>query len=382
LEFSQEKVAMPNRNAASTNRAAFTLVELLVVIAIIGILIALLLPAVQAAREAARRSQCSNNLKQLGLGCITYSNAKKTLPAGKVVGSTTTGGTCGSVSQYQTWAIDILPYIEELPLYQQYHFELVNGDANNNTVRQTVLKVQSCPSDPNPASVQIPEVDTGHPSASSSYKGVTGRGMWVASTSTEGGVWDSYKADVGGSPPKSSDKGPLPVVVVTTPPAGKPPVFNTPPGCAMSQLSSAPVKVSQISDGTSKTFMIGEYTTTTQPAPNSRSAFWANSVFGLASAGINIPSTCASNLMGCDASSTFVTLDPSYENCSNAIMKIIGGDFPQPCRRTFTGMHGGGGSIAFVYCDGSVHRVSSNGDIRILAAMCTIGGGETIQNLP
>lgn len=93
----------------AAKRRAFTLVELLVVIAIIGILVALLLPAVQQAREAARRMQCSNNLKQLGLAVHNYGDTfKATFPPGN------TQSCMGS------WLVRLLPYVEQVALYNQY----------------------------------------------------------------------------------------------------------------------------------------------------------------------------------------------------------------------------------------------------------------------
>jgi prepilin-type N-terminal cleavage/methylation domain-containing protein len=93
-----------DRGARGRQRSAFTLVELLVVIAIIGILIALLLPAIQAAREAARRSQCSNNMKQMGLAALNFESSRKGLPPFRIG------------DHEQTWMVLILPYMEETRL--------------------------------------------------------------------------------------------------------------------------------------------------------------------------------------------------------------------------------------------------------------------------
>ena len=137
--------------------AAFTLVELLVVIAIIGILIALLLPAVQAAREAARRSQCVNNLKQLGVAHHNYADTHRTLVFRKGGSSTCTGsayrdGNCTRLSGF----IPLLPFIEQMPLYQK----IQAGDASNArggpsgwngwSVWDVAPSSLSCPSDNGP----------------------------------------------------------------------------------------------------------------------------------------------------------------------------------------------------------------------------------------
>lgn len=115
----------------------FTLVELLVVIASIGILIALLLPAVQAAREAARRSQCTNNLKQLALGAHNFHDNNLMLPRGA-------DGCC-----FGTWQVRVLPYMEQGNLAEQYQENPVRYSAAPNTSDVTTHRILSltCPSD-------------------------------------------------------------------------------------------------------------------------------------------------------------------------------------------------------------------------------------------
>ena len=122
-------------------RRGFTLIELLVVIAIIGLLIALLLPAVQAAREAARRIHCANNLKQIGIALHNYHDQRGALPGAYLVYPTTE---FSALSQ-------ILPHLEQTPLYNALNFSLPYFDPTNDTVMRSSVDGFICPSDfPNP----------------------------------------------------------------------------------------------------------------------------------------------------------------------------------------------------------------------------------------
>ena len=136
-------------------RWGFTLIELLVVIAIIAVLVGLLLPAVQAAREAARRSQCSNNLKQLGLAIHGYHDAFGALPPGRILtydpryaGS---NPPCTAPAVDKSVALFLLPFLEQTSLYNTINHDLTIFGWENTTVHQTPLSVLSCPSDPDAA---------------------------------------------------------------------------------------------------------------------------------------------------------------------------------------------------------------------------------------
>ncbi|UUO04741.1 DUF1559 domain-containing protein [Blastopirellula sp. J2-11] len=137
-------------------RSAFTLVELLVVIAIIGVLIALLLPAVQQAREAARRISCSNNLKQLGLAMHNYHDTFLSLPYGQFAYGFHSGlapaytDTPGEQPFGATWFQGILPFVEQSAIYDAVKSDMPNMASTSwdETARKTVVGAFVCPSDP------------------------------------------------------------------------------------------------------------------------------------------------------------------------------------------------------------------------------------------
>jgi prepilin-type N-terminal cleavage/methylation domain-containing protein len=134
-------------NTKVASRQAFTLVELLVVIAIIGVLVALLLPAVQAAREAARRMSCTNNMRQMGLACHNFVDTRGCVPPSRVA----SGGFPHlgiPANAYQGWAVWLLPYLEQGNVLAAYDYKLHFGHATNRPAIVTQIKAFNCPSTP------------------------------------------------------------------------------------------------------------------------------------------------------------------------------------------------------------------------------------------
>ena len=142
-------------------RRGFTLVELLVVIAIIGILVALLLPAIQAAREAARRSQCGNNLKQLGLALHNYHDVHKAFPLGVLQGDLTVE----TAYPRLPWAVFLYPYLEQSTVHERFDFscrpapgnliqDCVQNATGTDAPTAQVISTMLCPSDSRGAEVK------------------------------------------------------------------------------------------------------------------------------------------------------------------------------------------------------------------------------------
>ena len=162
---------MKSRNSES-GRSGFTLVELLVVIAIIGILVGMLLPAVQRVREAARRTACINKIRQIGLGTMNYQSARLRFPPG-AIWKDFAGGTPNRVDQGESFSflVQILPEVEQQALYDQWFNEVLNADGLSSERVELFL----CPSATQIDERNSPEAASVAAGSTSHYMGATGR---------------------------------------------------------------------------------------------------------------------------------------------------------------------------------------------------------------
>jgi prepilin-type N-terminal cleavage/methylation domain-containing protein/prepilin-type processing-associated H-X9-DG protein len=305
----------------SPPRRAFTLIELLVVIAIIAILIGLLVPAVQKVRDASARTQCQNNLKQIGLALHNHHDQYKRFP----VGRQTING-----DYYANWAILILPYVEQGALYAKYDNKVRNTHQNNAVVRTTFVPIYTCPVDPNADKLLTPATsnDISVQYAIGSYRGMSG----VCCDGFD--QWAGYNSEIQTNMKLCPDKkGVL-------------------HGDNDGQLSAE--RLISITDGTSNTLMVGERSTITTIA---RATFWADS-FNLYSLSGAYPDSA--------------TLLPDYDAC-----QLKASDVAQ-CKYGWGSFHNGG--INFVLCDGHVTIISSGINMQVFLALATINGGEIIPS--
>jgi prepilin-type N-terminal cleavage/methylation domain-containing protein/prepilin-type processing-associated H-X9-DG protein len=316
--------------ARGSRRSGFTLIELLVVIAIIGILVALLLPAVQAAREQARRSACTNNLKQIGIALANYTNRHGALPPGYQ--SVYSAAFPEDIGPGWGWASMILPDLEQQSLHDSIVFEAPMQSPAMATARLGNLSVFLCPSDDMPL-------------------------RWTATDSVTwmyaGQVYSTSQSicDVGGS-------NYVGVFGITEPGVDGQGVFF--------RGSYIPLQV--ITDGLSQTISVGERSENLQQGRGM--ATWTGAV-----PGANLWS-CAPNPYEADAG-TCVQEDGSGMTLGHTGEGHGPGD-PYGDVNQFTSRHVRG--AYFLYCDGHVQYLRKEMDYATYLALSTRNGGEIISN--
>ncbi len=312
-------------------KRAFTLVELLVVIAIIGVLVALLLPAVQAAREASRRSQCSNNLKQVGLAMHNYAD---TYRGALLVGEYSWG--------WGTWLVGLLPYIEQQNLYEQYQgYGGINAaggiDANltysatiNQPVTRSQIKAYTCPTD----------------------NKVAPRGVIT---------FHNYLANHGNTTYQR-------LATFGTMSNGQPNRFGGAPFIYVGNSTAAPqvIRLAEIVDGTSNTLAFSE-TIKGQPGGQDLRGFawWSSGAH------------FETNLMPNSNQPDVVEQDPYCVN-QRPNPPCVGPTTANPQNIGARSRHPGGVQVAL--CDGAVRFVSNNIFVDTWRAASTTNGGETAND--
>jgi prepilin-type N-terminal cleavage/methylation domain-containing protein/prepilin-type processing-associated H-X9-DG protein len=333
------------------SRSGFTLVELLVVIAIIGVLVALLLPAVQAAREASRRSSCQNNLKQVSLAMHNYEDTYRTLPGG--VGR---WGCC-----WGTWQVRIIPYMEQKNLADLY----LNSDGNDATgirygagqnvqmVTSKRIKALTCPSD-------IPNAPIGNPPITNHNYGVNyGNTSFYQEPIQSAGVTIQFlgapfMAYTGGL--ADGDDGPTTPAQVTT----------------FTRVYGRPVRLSEVTDGLSTTLMMGEFVQGRRT--DLRGFTWWGGATGFVTF-LTPNSTSPDVITGgnCCATGGNCAADPNNPPCT------VPSTTTRPRMMGTRSRHPNGVQVSF--CDGHIGFISNNINFATWQAAGTAQGGDAINDL-
>jgi prepilin-type N-terminal cleavage/methylation domain-containing protein/prepilin-type processing-associated H-X9-DG protein len=355
-------------------RVAFTLVELLVVIAIIGILVALLLPAIQSAREAARRTQCRTNLKNIGLAILNHVDSRKVFPTGGVTwgvliqdyiegipdasGNIPNGKPVGTDRMGLGWGYQILPYLEEDALHN-----VTSGDV----MRATAVPLYNCPSrrsaTKNSNNVMLTDYASAQPCTKTDSTQakpvdvVTAYPTWTSWTSVyacscTGGGAGAIPTGTVGPPPQYNGVYDGVIVRSAFYPTGKNPFTGLLDGKFVNAPS--PTKIARITDGTSKTMMIGEKFVRSdlyEGGCSSDDAGWSD---------------------GWDPDVIRSTGVPPLQDRS--LDKLTDPLSPPPMGTAWWEFHFGSahpGGINAVFADGSVHTIDYNVDLGVFNALGT-----------
>jgi prepilin-type N-terminal cleavage/methylation domain-containing protein len=306
---------------------AFTLIELLVVIAIIGVLVGLLLPAVQQARESARRASCTNKLKQLGLAVHNYADVNKELPPLARMGA------AGQTTPAWAWSALLLPFLEEISLYDdlsvmtQQPADLV-GTANSSKLA-TRLDAFLCPSDTPPRDNSPRGVSGGSRFGLTNYPAVSGEGVRV------------YRYD-------SQPWNQTGVFVARTPTSGDP-----------------IRKFKDITDGTSTTLLIGERATDQLLVDNNGAPLTDGTRCYTSWTAVEFPNEQSSGWKG-----LFEIAGSTGEPLNSAAPTWM-------FRHSFRSTHPGGSQ--FATADAAVFFANENMSLQLLKDMTSVAGGEVID---
>jgi prepilin-type N-terminal cleavage/methylation domain-containing protein/prepilin-type processing-associated H-X9-DG protein len=338
---------------SSSDRDGFTLIELLVVIAIIGVLVSLLLPAVQKVREAANRLQCKNNLKQIGLALHNYHDTFKRFPPGYIDGnkldsSTPAGTPDHDVGPGWGWASLLLPNLEQGNVYNQIDFKQGVGIGSNVAISLQPLTIFQCPSDPYQQNFPVYDSTFTNPIATLAHGNYVGCNGWVEVYNNAGG---NFPGGVG------NDGLPGTIGI-----AGDGLFFR-----------NSRHNIASVTDGLSNTIVVGERSGNHSPST------WTGAVTG---------GRCPAWMAVQPPSPYTPPPGPPYDNADfdEAFILAHGNathlpsaDFPIYDPDVFYSMHPGPG-VNFLFGDGSVHFLTSGVDPVIYQALCTIAGGEVSNN--